>query len=91
MKICMDKKCYLLLQVDSRSLMTISRSGSFKISPKQKLHNNHLYGGKDNHISISKNFTIEFECKFYMHHYPFDIQHCLMKFISRVTSQSILN
>ena len=61
--------------------MTILRNGSFVISPKEKLYNNHKYNGNDNSISLSRNYTTDFECKYKMHYYPFDVQHCRMEFI----------
>ena len=61
--------------------MTILRNGSFVISPMDKLYNNHLYNGNENYLSISRNYTTDFECNYKMHYYPFDIQHCTMEFI----------
>ena len=66
--------------------MTISRNGSFRISPNYELHNNRLYQGKDNQISISRVYSADFECKFAMQYYPFDIQQCNMNFILEVIS-----
>ena len=64
--------------------MTINRNGSFRISPNHELHNNRLYKGKDNQISISRVYSADFECKFAMQYYPFDIQQCNMNFILEV-------
>ena len=64
--------------------MTIDRNGSFQISPNYELHNNRLYKGKDNQISISRVYSADFECKFAMQYYPFDIQQCNMNFILEV-------
>ena len=61
--------------------MTIVKNGSFDISPMENLYNNHLYNGKDNSVSVSRKYTTDFECKYKMHYYPFDIQHCTMEFI----------
>ena len=57
--------------------MTIIRNGSFMINTKD---NNHIYKGKDNNISMSRTYTIDFECNFFIHYYPFDIQQCNMNF-----------
>ena len=67
--------------------MTINRNGSFLISPNDELHNNRLYKGKDNQISISRVYSADFECKFAMQYYPFDIQQCNMNFILEVICQ----
>ena len=64
--------------------MTINRNGSFDISPNDYLHNNHLYKGRDNQISISRVYSADFECKFAMQFYPLDIQECKMNFILEV-------
>ena len=66
--------------------MMIIRNGSFRISPNNELHNNRLYKGKDNTISISRVYSADFECKFAMQYYPFDIQQCNMNFILEVVS-----
>ena len=68
--------------------MTITRNGSFRISPNSELHNNRLYQGKDNQISISRVYSADFECKFAMQYYPFDIQQCNMNFILEVISET---
>ena len=83
---CRLVKCFVFQQ-DSRSTINVLRNGSFEISPMKKLHNNHLYAGNDNYVSISRNYTTEYECKFSMHYYPFDIQQCNMKFITGVCNQ----
>ena len=70
--------------------MTINKNGSFGISPNYELHNNRLYKGKDNQISISRVYSADFECKFAMQYYPFDIQQCNMNFILEVISNSLL-
>ena len=64
--------------------MTINKKGSFRISPNYELHNNRLYKGKDNQISISRVYSADFECKFAMQYYPFDVQKCNMNFILEV-------
>ena len=66
--------------------MTINKNGSFGISPNYELHNNRLYKGKDNQISISRVYSADFECKFAMQYYPFDVQQCNMNFILEVSS-----
>ena len=68
------------MQHDERSTMTIIRNGNFTKSPTDELYNNHLYNGNENDISISRMYRTDFECKFSMHYYPFDIQYCEMKF-----------
>ena len=71
--------------------MTILRNGSHEISPMEKLHNNHLFDGKNNKLSMSRNYTTDFECKYSMNYYPFDIQLCNMKFISGVNDKNIIH
>ena len=39
----------------------------------------------DNFISISRNYTTDFECHYKMHYYPFDVQHCSMEFMLGVS------
>ena len=70
--------------------MTIKKNGSFVISPMDKLSNNHIYDGKENYISVSRNYTTDFECKYKMHYYPFDIQHCIMEFILGVSKKKLI-
>ena len=72
------------VQHDHRSTMTIRRNGSFHLSPNEELHNNRLYEGSENPISISRVYSADFECKFSMQFYPFDIQQCYMNFILEV-------
>ena len=64
--------------------MTIRRNGSFHLSPNEELHNNRMYTGSENQISISRVYSADFECKFSMQYYPFDIQQCYMNFILEV-------
>ena len=72
---------FLFLQFDNDGMMTIQRIGSFRSSPQENLHNNHLYDGSDNNLSISRAYSIDFKCTFAMHYYPFDIQICTMDFV----------
>ena len=69
--------------------MAVIRNGSFQISPNSELHNNHLYKGKDNKISISRVYSADFECKFSMQFYPFDITQCNMNFILEVNVEKL--
>ena len=64
--------------------MSIIRKGGFRKSPEVELYNNHLYNGDENDILISRMYTTDFECKFSMHYYPFDIQYCEMNFVLEV-------
>ena len=60
--------------------MTVLRNGSFKTSPKEQLHNNHLYEGSENYLSLSRPYKIDFQCNYGLGYYPFDIQKCTMDF-----------
>ena len=71
----------LFLLIDSNAMMTILRNGSSKISPKEFLHNDHIYDGRENYISLARNYSEDFTCEFSMMHYPFDIQICTMNFM----------
>ena len=64
--------------------MTITRNGGFTLSPNNELHNNRVYKGTENPLSISRVYSADFECKFAMQYYPFDIQQCNMNFILEV-------
>ena len=64
--------------------MTVVRNGSFEISPNHELHSNHLFRGRENKIYISRVYSADFECKFEMQYYPFDVQQCSMNFILEV-------
>ena len=64
--------------------MTITRNGGFTLSPNNELHNNRVYKGTENPISISRVYSADFECKFEMQYYPFDVQQCSMNFILEV-------
>ena len=64
--------------------MTITRNGGFTLTPNNELHNNRVYKGTENPISISRVYSADFECKFSMQFYPFDIQQCNMNFILEV-------
>jgi hypothetical protein len=68
------------LQTDDEATVTVVRKGAYKISPSHNLYNNHLYNGKDNDIEISRDYRSDFICGFDMGYYPFDLQHCSMKF-----------
>ena len=76
---------YTSFQLDSESISIITRSGNFSISPREKLHNDHIFSGKDNSISTTRTYTTDFDCKFDMHFYPFDIQQCNMNLILGVS------
>ena len=65
---------------DSRTTMTIRRNGTFKTNPRTELHNNHIYSGEDNYISMANTYSVDFECKFNMLDYPFDIETCAIEF-----------
>ena len=69
--------------------MSIIKHGEFRKSPDVELHNNHLFDGAENDILISRMYTTDFECKFSMHYYPFDIQNCEMNFVLEVESYVI--
>ena len=69
--------------------MTIKRNGGFKLTPNEELHNNRVYKGSENPISISRVYSADFECKFSMQFYPFDIQQCNMNFILEVNVEKL--
>ena len=69
--------------------MTITRNGGFTLTPNNELHNNRVYKGTENPISISRVYSADFECKFSMQFYPFDIQQCYMNFILEVTGNKM--
>ena len=71
----------LFLQFDYLSIMTIQRKGNFRTSPQEKLQNNHLYDGGYNYLSISRSYSVDFQCTYAMHYYPFDIQKCSMDYV----------
>ena len=85
------EKCWIFntFQHDSRSKLTILRSGNFFISPKEELRNNHIYSGKDNRISMTRTYNTDFDYTFHMDSYPFDIQQCNMNFILGVLNKNI--
>ena len=56
---------------DSQAIMTVLRNGSFKTSPKEILHNNHLYEGSQNYLSLSRPYKIDFQCQYHLGFYPF--------------------
>ena len=60
--------------------MTVVRNGSFKTRPNIYLHNDHLYEGSQNYLSISRPYRIDFQCDYGLKYYPFDIQDCTMDF-----------
>ena len=49
----------------------VLRNGSFKTSPKEILHNNHLYEGSQNYLSLSRPYKIDFQCQYHLGFYPF--------------------
>ena len=69
--------------------MTVKRNGDFKLTPNEELHNNRVYKGSENPLSISRVYSADFECKFSMQFYPFDIQQCHMNFILEVKCSKI--
>ena len=76
-----------MIQHDHKSSMTIERSGNFEISPPEELHNNHRFSGEENNITISRTYSEDFQCTFYLHYYPFDVQICHMNFFLEVIYQ----
>ena len=78
-----------ILQHDSRSAVTIIRSGNFAVSPQEILRNNHIYDGKENDITITRTYNTDFDCNFDMGFFPFDIQQCNMNFILGVLDPNI--
>ena len=75
----------LSLQYDEKSLMYVTRYGNHTASPIEHVHNNHLYSGDENEITISRVFATTFSCEFYLSYYPFDIQNCSMDFVLQVS------
>ena len=74
----------LIVQYDEKSLMYVSRYGNHTVSPIEEVHNNHLYSGSENELTISRVFATTFSCEFYLSYYPFDIQNCSMDFVLQV-------
>ena len=64
--------------------MYVTRNGNHTASPIEDVHNNHLYSGNENEITISRVFATTFSCEFYLSYYPFDIQNCSMDFVLQV-------
>ena len=58
----------------------------FALNSMEELHNTHLYNGRENYIKSSRVYSQSFICEFTMHFYPFDVQHCTMDFILRVSN-----
>ena len=77
------------MQYDEKSLMYVTRNGNHSVSPIEEVHNNHLYSGSENELTISRVFATTFSCEFYLSYYPFDIQNCSMDFVLQVCGTSV--
>ena len=69
-----------ITQTDNRIIPTVTRWSNFTLSPKTNHEETYLYDGKDNPITFSRIYDIEFLCEYNMAWYPFDIQKCSMEF-----------
>ena len=77
------------MQYDEKSFMYVTRHGNHSVSPIEEVHNNHLYSGSENELTISRVFATTFSCEFYLSYYPFDIQNCSMDFVLQVCGTSV--
>ncbi len=68
---------------DDKSHATISRQGNFELSTFADLHNNHIYKGSENPLTIERVYSKDFICEFNMRAYPFDTQKCSAIFIMK--------
>ena len=66
---------------DENSFASISRGGKGSIIDRTVDEDIEVYSGKDNAITFSRVYSIEFYCEYQMAWYPFDIQTCTMKMV----------
>lgn len=71
---------------DPKAFATIERRGSFRLSPRQTLHNAHIFKGSENPISLVRPYVSKFLCAFRFQSYPFDRQACSAQFTMKGNS-----
>ena len=62
----------------------MTRNGTYTVGPMSDVHNNHLYRGEENPITVARTYHTNFLCDYDMALYPFDIQECNMSFVLEV-------
>ena len=60
-----------------------------KTSTKLALNNMHIFNGSENALSLTTEYSIEWNCEYAYHWYPFDTQICRMEIISEKSSTDI--
>ena len=52
-------------------------------STKLTLNNMHIFNGSENALSLKKEYSVEWDCEYAYHWYPFDTQICQMQIVSK--------
>ena len=56
------------------TLVTVSREGGFTRSGVDEVHEAEIFEGAENRLTMKQTYTWEFQCKYELQRYPFDIQ-----------------
>ena len=71
----------ILLQYDYASELYITRSGSATPSNMVHIHNDQVFQGQENKMTLYRVYTTSFVCVFDLVMFPFDVQKCSMVFV----------
>ena len=52
-------------------------------SAKLAVNNMHIFNGSENALSLKKEYSVEWDCEYAYHWYPFDTQICQMQIVSK--------
>ena len=65
---------------DNRIIATVNKMGDPTFSPITDPVETYFYDGKDNPITFSRKYAVDFLCEYNLAWYPFDIQKCSLEF-----------
>ncbi len=68
---------------DRKAYLTVSREGTYKRSAASTLENAYIYEGRENPLTMSRVYSLDFLCEFDMAVYPFDTQVCTIVMVMK--------
>ena len=54
--------------------VTVTREGNFTRSSIEEVDEAEIFEGAENRLTMNQTYTLEFQCKYKLQHYPFDNQ-----------------
>ncbi len=63
-------------KLDDNAFLNVIREGQPKPNPLTEIYEDQVYEGAENHLILSRMYTITFHCPFDLAWFPFDIQRC---------------